>query len=114
MKPIHSTSHDQDESIHREILLFTDTRFSHREFCFTGSHNGVYDAIPNLEAACWAGLLVEILPELDHLTANKPLFTWNILPADHFLWINQGTHPLPVAMESSIDPYFFLLSCAFN
>lgn len=109
MKPI---------TINQEILLFSESIFSRQEFCRkddTSSSRVNYSFIEELERACWAGFLPELLPEM-HLrsVAGYKMFVWNILTADHFLLVNQGTYPQPVEIETSVDPHLFLLSVHLN
>ena len=114
MKPINPAAHDDGTTMQREILLFTDTSFSNRQYCSLENHNDDCTAFQHLERACWAGLLADMLPELDLHSLHREMFTWHILPAQHFLWISQGTNPGTVETQTSIDPYFFLLSCSLN
>jgi len=109
MKPI---------TINQEILLFADNSFARQEFYnkytfINGSAN--YSLIRELEKACWAGLLSELLPELvpDPFPESK-MFVWNILTAEHFLLIHQGTYPNRVESKSSVDPHLFLPSVHLN
>lgn len=109
MKPI---------TINQEIILFAGTSFSRQEFCSkndSGNGQPNYSLIEELERACWAGMLCELLPEL---TTNPfsgcKMFIWNVLNAGHFLLVNQGTYPHPVETETSVDPHLFLLSVHFN
>ena len=109
MKPI---------TTNQEILLFTGTSFSSRKFSKTGKHNNRLDtgsSRDELERACWAGLLFEMLPELTthHFTSCK-MYIWNIHSAAHFLLIRQGTDPNPVEDFFSIDPQLFLPSTLLN
>lgn len=102
----------------QEVLLFTGSRFSNREFSRLDKPNNKLEANSfrdELERACWAGLLFEMLPELaiDSFARFK-MYIWNIHSAEHFLLINQGTDPHPVDATLSIDPHFFLPVAHFN
>ena len=109
MKPI---------SINQEILLFAGTSFSRQEFCNKtepGYRAANYSLIEELERACWAGMLRELLPEITTAPVSGfKMFVWNVLNAEHFLLVNQGTYPYPVETETSIDPHLFLLSIHLN
>lgn len=102
----------------KEIILFTGTSFSSREFILKDKN--VRDAmdcsqIENLEKACWAGLLNELLPELvGNPSANASSFIWHIMSGEHFLRISMGPYPQHVENENSIDPYFFLIKMIKN
>jgi hypothetical protein len=103
--------------INQEILVFGGTHFSRQEFCSekaSGSGPTTYSSIEELERACWAGILCEILPELTKPASGCKLFIWNVFTAEHFLLINQGTYPRPVESETSVDPHLFILSVHLN
>jgi hypothetical protein len=107
----------KQETINYEILLLTGTSFASREFC---SRDGEKDnakkpsAIEQLEEACWAGMLFEILPELVKIgPAKNESFIWNVMAGKIFLCISIGSSPLLPEEETSIDPYLFRLS-TFN
>jgi hypothetical protein len=108
MKPI---------TTNQEILLFADTSFSKQEFCNKDSFNKPTNLsrIEELERACWAGMLFEMLPELVAYSFPRcKMFIWNIQSAEHSLLISQGTDPHPVEATFSIDPHFFLPAAHFN
>jgi hypothetical protein len=109
MKPI---------SFNQEILIFANATFSRQDFCrrnTSDSRQANYSLIEELERACWAGRLCELLPELAaHSFTDSKMFIWNILTAEHFLLVNQGTYPSPAESETSLDPHFFILSVHLN
>jgi len=112
---IHKIKVMKTEAIHQEILLFTDTHFSKREFCTIETEkNAAKGAIEELEKACWAGLLWEMLPELIEPAGRKKQFIWQIRNGLHFLKINMGTYACEVERETTLDPYFFLLTINEN
>lgn len=94
----------------QEIMLFAGTSFSKREFCPLGSYKKpeLNPQIAELEQACWAGMLFEMLPELSTLFAGSKAVIWDIHSTNHFVLINQGTQPNSVKTTFSIDPHFFL------
>jgi hypothetical protein len=109
MKPI---------ATNQEILLYIGSTFSNREFSKPGKQNNrLATDYPweELERACWAGMLFELLPELsiDAFARNKTCI-WNILSGEHSLLINQGTDPNPAEAVFSIDPRLFLTATGFN
>lgn len=104
-------------TINQEILLFSGSSFSRQEFCSkndTANRPVNYSFIEELERACWAGFLYEVLPELYPPFSGSKMFVWNILTTNHFLLVNQGTYPQPVETETSVDPHLFLLSVHLN
>lgn len=99
------------EITNQEIMLFIDSRFCSREFCsrddkLQGLNLNLHRE--QLENACWAGMLFEMLPELTgcNRLANKT-YIRDIHSAGHFLLVNQGCDPQPVNKPFSIDPYLF-------
>ena len=109
MKPI---------TINQEILLFTNTSFSNRELSNPDTANNkpeINSYREELEKACWAGMLFEMLPELTvYSFSDCKMSIWNILTAGHFLLVNQGSYPIPIEKETSVDPHLFLHSLHFN
>ena len=108
----------KSKNTNQEILLFTGTSFSNRQFSMKDNNEKEGTAsspIENLEKACWAGMLCEVLPELVGCpSADNKIFIWHILSAEHFLRISMGPYPALIENESSIDPYFFLPSACRN
>ena len=106
------------ETTTHEILLFTGTSFSRREFCSRNDEkdNGrKFSPIEELEKACWDGMLYEMLPEILGSFSNKcESFIWHIVSGVHFLRINIGPQLDETESETSIDPYLFLESTNRN
>ena len=100
------------ETTNHEILLFTGTSFTNREFCSRDDEkdNGrKASPMEELEKACWDGMLYEMFPELPgSFLAKCESFIWNIVSGIHFLRISMGPFPQDMKNERSIDPYFFL------
>jgi hypothetical protein len=94
-----------------EILLFTNTRFSLKQFCERFDTEQRFDPseFSNLEEACWYGLLWDTMPEL-YLDAGsrKELVLWKIIEADYFFELKYGGILQPKQYTFSIDPYLFL------
>jgi hypothetical protein len=94
-----------------EILLFTDTWFSSRQFSerYGGGNWNNSSKNKNLEGACWNGLFKEILPELYMDVRNiKKLILWKVVKGEHFLDLEYSEHPQTKDLRSSIDPYYSL------
>ncbi len=96
----------------QEIMLLIDSRFCSREFCsrddkLQGLNLNLHRE--QLENACWAGMLFEMLPELiESQRTGVKTFIWDIHSAGHFLLVNQGCSSQPVEKPFSLDPYLFL------
>lgn len=93
----------------REIMLFAGTSFSGKEFCPKGSYikPELNPQIAELERACWAGMLFEMIPELSTEFTDSKAFIWDIHSTNHFVLINQGELPQQVEQAFSLDPYCF-------
>jgi len=101
----------------QEVLLMTNTSFSKKVLCEINTQNRTDHLIPTqqLEAACWNGLLTEMLPEIIHTSSSdKKLFLWDIETKKAYLKIFMGNQPLTVTREFSIDPYIFIRSRQMN
>jgi len=100
-----------------EILLFTGTSLASKQLTNTEKNdNGrKYSAIEELEKACWNGILYEMFPEiLGSIYPKCESFLWHVMPGKNFLYVNIGGSPVMVEQETSIDPYFYLLSACEN
>lgn len=106
------------KTIHHEILLFTGTGFSKREFCekdHKACNETTASVLEQLQKACWSGMLFEILPEIiDSPFQKSENFIWDIRPGKNFIRICIGPLPGMPESETCIDPYFFLSTKNFN
>ena len=106
------------EITHHEILLFTGTGFTNREFSCRDDekdNNRKLSSAEEMEKACWAGILCDILPELVGIYSVKnENFIWHIVSDKNFLSILMGPTPSVVENETSIDLYFYSLSACEN
>jgi hypothetical protein len=101
----------------QEILLFTSTTFSKKNFTETNDPNikRSLEDIDQLEEACWNGLLPEIMPEInEEIGANNKLFVWSIDKAKFFLCIERAEQPMAAELLWSVNPYLFLLATNYN
>ena len=99
------------KSTQLEILLFTDTRFSSRQFCekYDIDNQNNSAEYKKLQAACWNGLFQEVLPEIYKNARNrKKLILWKVTHAEHFLDLEYGEQPQGKEKFFSMNPYFFL------
>ncbi|MEJ7625938.1 MAG: hypothetical protein WKF35_03660 [Ferruginibacter sp.] len=100
----------ETKSTQQEILLFTNTRFSSRQW--TGKEDPLKEnnlsSKEKLEEACWNGLIWKILPEICEKTNETTLTLWEINVANSFFDLKFSEFPKDVENEYSIDPYKFL------
>jgi hypothetical protein len=95
----------------QEVLLMTNTSFSKRLLCEINTQNRNDHLVPaqQLEAACWNGLLTEMLPEIIPVSSSdKKLFLWDIETKKSYLRIIMGVRPVTIRSDFSLDPYIFL------
>src|SRR5690349_6153281 len=95
----------------REILFMITTSFSQRELCETNSfeNKSSLSRTEQLEAACWNGLLDEMLPEIMHTSSgNGKLFLWQVETRTSFLRISMGAHAPAFEKYFALDPHIFL------
>ena len=100
----------ETKSTQQEILLFTNTTFSLRQWMdkdVTGKTSNL-SAIERLEEACWNGLVTQVLPEICETPQDVKLTLWEINVANSFLDLKFSEFPEYVEKESSIDPYVFI------
>jgi hypothetical protein len=106
----------KNNSIFREILFVTTTSFSKRQLCETDAMERDRNLAPaeQLEAACWNGLVDEVLPETMHLPFTQKLFLWQIETRKSYLRLSMGLCPPVLEEEYTLDPYNFLYSQEMN
>ena len=100
-----------------EILLFTGTSLTNKQFANTGENRKgrKYSPIEELEKACWDGILYEMFPEILGSAYPKcQSFLWHVLTGKNFLYINIGETPVVAEHDTSIDPYFFMMNSCEN
>ncbi len=95
----------------QEVLLVTNNQFSKRA-CIGIEKDG-HKRIPSGEqliAACWNGLLHEILPEIMETSSEgHELFLWHVRQGESFLHAEYSEEAFTsIDHFMSIDPYFFL------
>jgi len=104
-------------NIHHEILFFTGTSLASRQLADTkeNSNGKTYSAIEELEKACWNGIIHEMFPEiLSSFYPKCQSFLWHVLTGKNFLYINIGPNPVTAEHDTSIDPYFFMMTVSEN
>ena len=92
----------------QEILLFTNTAFSAREWAVKDGSKEKLSQKQKLEDACWSGIIPEILPEISEVAYDKKLILWQVNAASSFLDLRFSYEPEAVEGETSINPYLFL------
>src|SRR5215470_4165905 len=91
----------------REILLVTTNSFSSRQFCDRDPQDKGCSLSPaeQLEAACWNGLLNEIVPEITHHSdAEEKIYLWQVEIRTSYLKLDLGTVNPEFEVEFTIDP----------
>jgi hypothetical protein len=106
----------KNNSVFREILFVTTTSFSKRQLCETDAEERGSNLAPaeQLEAACWNGLVDEVLPETMHFPFTQKLFLWQIEMRKSYLRLSMGLCPPFLEEEYTLDPYNFLYSQEMN
>lgn len=100
----------------QEILLMTNTSFSRRQLSEKESYsNRENTQTEQLEAACWNGLLDEMLPGIIQKSGDgKQLFLWQIKHNKTSLEMELGDYPAAIDHYFSIDPYYMLMKKSYN
>lgn len=99
----------ETKSTQQEILLFTNTTFSSRQWLNkdAGEKTNNMTPLEKLEEACWNGLIPQVLPEICEAPQEIKLTLWEINVANSFLDLKFSEFPEYVDKEYSIDPYVF-------
>jgi hypothetical protein len=99
----------------KEILLLTGTSFSARQYREKEepAAGSSFTERERLEAACWNGLLKEMLPEIFQ-GEDKHLYLWQITEAESFLELDLSESPQVKEPNVSLDPYAFLPCLVLN
>ena len=94
-------------SFTREILLVTTSSFSQRQFCEKDSHDESSHVAPaeQLEAACWNGLLNELLPEImNDSSCDEKIYLWQVEMRGSYLRLSLGASNPDFETQFTIDP----------
>jgi hypothetical protein len=102
--------------IFREILFVTTTSFSKRQLCEIDAQDRVGNLAPEeqLEAACWNGLVDEVLPETMHLPFTQKLFLWQVEMRKSYLRLSMGIRAPELEKQYALDPHNFLCKQEMN
>lgn len=100
----------ETKSTQQEILLFTNTTFSSRQWMDKGVAEKLNNMTPleKLEEACWNGLVHEVLPEICETPTDVKMTLWEVNVANSFLDLKFSQFPEYVEKDFSIDPYIFI------
>ena len=104
-------------TVQQEIVLFTNNSFSQKQWCDREINKGnkQLSQMEQLEAACWNGLLGELLPEIvEHTGYGKKLFLWQIRKGRSSLHIQLSESTVQLDGHYSIDPSLFLTDLLLN
>ena len=100
----------------QEILLFTNTRFTSRDWCKKDeqAQQKKLSERELLLEACWNGLIAQTLPEICEQTYDKTIALWEISEANTFLGLQYGTNIDRDEQDLSVNPYVFMEFQPFN
>ena len=107
----------EHSSKHQEILFIINASQANKDLVKNEAHihSKKYHAIEELECACWNGLIYELFPEmLSYPYPQCKNILYQVLTGKNFLYINIGSTPLIDEFDTSIDPYFFMMSISKN
>ena len=107
----------ENNATQQEILLVTGTSFAARQACEKDDSGNAGPLTNNdrLQAACWNGLLPDMLPEILQKTENgQQLFLWQVYETTSFLELKLGNYEEDSEKELSIDPYLFMSTEIYN
>jgi len=99
-----------------EILLFTTTSFSKRQLCDKDPEdkNGPRSNTEQLEAACWNGLLEDVLREVISAPPGHKLFLWEVETEKSYLRLSMGETRPTFENSAALDPHIFLSEQPMN
>ena len=102
-------------STYQEILLFTNTKFTARDWITKEESKGKeMTQREKLKSACWNGLITELLPEICEKTYDPTLTLWEINEAENFLELQFGSNQDRTPIAYSINPYLSLIGKEYN
>ncbi len=105
----------KQKAINYEVLLFTGSHFSKKQFCKSNDNPFNNSFEDKLQKACWNGLIFQILPEItDYPLQKNENYVWEVIPAENFVDVKIGAAPYSVENGVSVNPYFFLSEKEFN
>jgi hypothetical protein len=102
------------QTIHQEVLIFTNTTLSQKVLCKNNSSNKNRSSTEELEEAFWDGLLKELAPEIMPSTLDPKMFIWGIHAGKFYLLIDLADTPGITESILSIDPHLLLPEINMN
>lgn len=100
----------------KEILLMHNTRFLLRNWLEQKDdfEEKFKDESDQLKAACWNGLVPEILPEFFETWFKQVACLWDVIESGAFIGLNYS-NSLPLKEKRlSVDPHIFMSVQNFN
>lgn len=101
----------KNKTSQQEILLSFNSSFLSMVYTAkcTTELPGPFMDVEKLEAACWNGLLKEVLPEICGMCASgRQMFIWGIRDYNSIMEIDIGDYPSAKDNFLCIDPYKFM------
>ena len=98
-------------SFSREILVVTTSSFAQKELCERDSRDESSQLTPTeqLEAACWNGLLNELLPEIMiDFGCDEEIYLWQVETSSSYLRLSLGALNPDFTSDFTIDPHILL------
>lgn len=100
----------------QEIIFATNTKFAGREYCEKEEKKG--EPAPSqkekMAAACWNGLLTEMLPEIAIKENNKPLTLWELGQGKNIFYLQLGEVDVIPEVAFTLNPYALLETMCSN
>jgi len=103
-------------TINQEILLNTNTSFCKRDYTEKELKKNAkrLSRREALKTLCWDGVLPELLPEICHISNNKPLTLWELLETENLLHLRLGEYQQKIEHEFSINAYLLADNLPLN
>lgn len=104
----------KNSSTFQEILVFTGTKFSQREWIGKQGMPEKINSTDELKSACWNGLVTDLIPEICEKTYDPSVTLWEVNEADHFLELQYGTMNEKWQVAMTLNPYLCLMHKEYN
>ncbi len=102
------------QTIHQEVLIFTNTTFSHKALCRNNGSNRKISPVEELEEAFWNGLLNELVPEIMLSLRHPEMIIWGVHAGKYYLFIDLADSIGTTESRLSIDPHLLLSEINMN
>ena len=104
----------RNKSTFQEILVFTETNFTKREWVEKKASAANDNKNDQLKNACWNGLVTDLMPEICERTYDPTVTLWEVNEADHFLELQYGTMNEKWQASMTLNPYLCLMHKEYN